>query len=322
MKHIRLKNTPLDISAICLGTDHYGGRIPEETAFRILDRFLDMGGNILDTANVYGKWLPAGDNASEKVIGRWLRSRRVADDQMYICTKGGHYDLADPHVSRITREDIRADLDESLLALGRSHVDIYWLHRDREEVPAGELLEWLEELVRKGLIRFYGASNFTEKRMDEASAYAREHGLAGFVGLQNRWSLAVTNPAPPSWDTLRSTDRSFYDWHVRTDTPLFPYTSSAHGYFSKLAAGSVPEAMQKEYGNEANRRILALLLEDSRETGISPFALAQSFLLSQPFPVIPLMTAREPGQLDAFETASDYRFPAERVSRYLSECFR
>ena len=321
MKRVILKNTNLEISNICLGTDHYGGKISEETAFRILDRFMNMGGNILDTANVYGKWLPAGENASEQVIGKWIKSRNVSDERMLVCTKGGHYDLGNPSVSRITEADIKADLEESLLSLHRDHVDIYWLHRDRVEVPAGELLEWLEKLVGEGKIRYYGASNFTRKRMDEAAAFAKAHGLTGFIGLQNRWSLASPNPGPASWDTLRSMDEEFYAWHVSTGTPLFPYTSSAHGYFAKAAAGNVPREMQEQYDNERNRRVLALLQEDAVETGLSPFVLAQAFLLSQPFQVIPLMTARVPEQLDDFALASNFALSPERVRQYLNPEF-
>ena len=317
MRHIPLPKTDLLLSPICLGTDHYGGRIPEDTAFKILDHFLDIGGNIIDTANVYGKWLPAGKNASEQVIGRWMRSRGISDDQMLIGTKGGHYDLGNPAVSRVTEKDIRTDLEESLCALGRDHIDIYWLHRDNEDTPIGELLEWLERLAREGKIRYYGASNFRSDRMDEAAAYAEAHGLTGFIGLQNRFSLAVPNPAAPSGDTLRSMDRDFFSWHIRTQTALFPYTSSAHGYFAKRDRGSVPENMKKEYENSSNDAIYSLLCRLSGEIGQSAFVLAQSFLLSLPFPVFPLMAAREPGQAADFTTIAETVIPDEYMNQLL-----
>ncbi|MBR3643525.1 MAG: aldo/keto reductase [Parasporobacterium sp.] len=317
MKKISIPKTGLTISAICLGTDHYGGKIPEETAFVILDRFLEMGGNILDTANIYGKWLPAGENASERVIGKWIRSRGISDQRMLVATKGGHYDLSDPGVSRVREDSIRADLDESLRALNRDHADIYYFHRDREEIPAGELLEWMERLVSEGKIRYYAASNFRSERMDEAAAYAKAHGLKGFIGLQNRFSLAVSNPAPAVWDTMRSMDRDFFAWHVRTQTPLFPYTSSAHGYFAKLVSGTVPEAMKKEYGNAQNDAIFRLLCRESEESGKNVFVLAQAFLQALPFPVVPLMTAAKPEQLDDFEDAADFDMPGEWTEKYL-----
>ena len=317
MRHITLPKTDLVISPVCLGTDHYGGKIPEETAFAVLDRFLDLGGNILDTANVYGRWLPAGENASEQTIGKWLRSRKISDERMMIGTKGGHYDLKNPTVSRVTEEDIRADLEESLRSLGRSHADIYWLHRDNEKVPAGELLEWLERLVKEGKIRYYGASNFRSERMDEAAQYAEEHGLTGFVGLQNRFSLAVPNPAPSGFDTLRSMDREFFAWHSCTKMPLFPYTSSAHGYFAKMAAGKVPEDMKREYGNSRNDAIWSLLCREAQESGRSVFILAQAFLLALPFPVFPLMTAREPEQTADFAAIDETVISKETVEKFL-----
>ncbi len=318
MKYVKLPKTDLTISNICLGTDHYGGRIPEDTAFTILDRFAAMGGNILDTANIYGKWLPAGDNASEKVIGKWIKSRGISDEKMLVATKGGHYDLQNPSVSRVTRKALRHDLEESLLALNRDHVDLYWYHRDRPGVPAGELLEWMEELVKEGKIRFYGASNFTSGRMDEAASYAAEHGLTGFVGLQNRWSLAAPNPAPPSADTMQSMDAAFYDWHVRTGMPLFPYTSSARGFFAKCAEGRVTEDLNRAYGNERNRKLFGLLSQHAKECGSTPYVLGQAFLLSQPFPVIPLMTARIPEHLQDFEAVSECVIPDEWMRQYLA----
>ena len=113
-------------------------------------------------------------------------------------------------------------------------------------------------------------------------------------------------------------DDEFYKWHVRTKTPLFSYTSSANGYFAKLSAGTVSEEMQKVYDNPRNQAAFELLSRHSRVCGLSPFVLAQAYLLSQPFPVIPLMTARIPEQLADFETISECVIPDEWMEQYLS----
>ncbi len=124
MKRITLNKTSLKVSPICLGTADFGDKVSQELAFKILDHFYDRGGNFIDTAAVYGRWLPSGENISEQMIGQWLRLKKTSSP-VIVATKGGHYKLNAPEISRITKKDITADIENSLRTLGLETIDLY-----------------------------------------------------------------------------------------------------------------------------------------------------------------------------------------------------
>ena len=109
MKYVQLNKTDLNVSRICLGTAGFGDKLGQEKSFEILDAFVRAGGNFIDTANVYCKWLDGHGNCSEQIIGKWLKDRG-AEGKVIVATKGAHYSFEDPGRSRVNREDIRADL--------------------------------------------------------------------------------------------------------------------------------------------------------------------------------------------------------------------
>lgn len=310
MKIDILGKTGLKVSNICFGAGNFGDTIPEDLAFELMDAYAAAGGNFLDTANIYGKWLPAGENVSEQIVGRWLKSRGMKQ-RMVVATKGGHYDLNQKNICRVTREEIKKDLNESRLALGLDCIDLYWLHRDNEAVPAGELLEWMEELVKRGDIRYYGASNFRLERMQEADVYAKEHGLQGFCAVSNRWSLAKENPetAAGKDPTMAEMDEAFFDWHCKSGTPSIPYSSTAHGFFAKYEKNQLSDRLNAKYRNPENLETARILKEISAESGLSLFELSLSWLLSQPFQVIPVTTASSASQIQAYRKAGDFVIP-------------
>ena len=149
MKYIQLNNTDLNISPICLGTAGFGDKSDLEKSFEILNAFVWAGGNFIDTANVYCKWLKGHGNCSEQIIGKWLKESGM-QGKVIVATKGAHYSFEDPGRSRVNKEDIRMDLDESCRTLGKDEMDFYWLHRDDPEKPAEEIVDILEELKKEG----------------------------------------------------------------------------------------------------------------------------------------------------------------------------
>ena len=159
-------------SRILLGTAYFGDTISEETAFEIMDLFYEMGGRQIDTARLYA------EGRAEEVVGRWLKSR--AHDDMFISSKGGYYDFDAGETPRLDEASVRADLDASLTALGVETLDYYWLHRDDESRPVGEIMTYMNRFFKEGKIRRFGASNWTAKRIEEANFWARNHGLHGF----------------------------------------------------------------------------------------------------------------------------------------------
>lgn len=122
IKRITINKTTLQVSPVCLGADKFGTSTSPELSFQILDAYMDHGGNFLDTAAVYGRWMPAGENVSEQIIGQWLKSRK-AGSSMIVDTKGGHYDLKNPGISRVFRPCITVrTTTESIRSLRRKRV--------------------------------------------------------------------------------------------------------------------------------------------------------------------------------------------------------
>ena len=294
----KLEGTDLAVSALCFGTCPVALTLEENELFRLLDRFAAEGGNFLDTANVYGKWAPWHTNLCEQRVGRWLRTHKNA----VVATKGCHYDLDDPaHPSRVNEQALRQDLEESLRTLGVETIDLYWLHRDDPAKPIGEILEMCEAQRRAGKLRWYGASNFTAARLEQARQYAAAHGLSGFAAVSNQWSLAETTPQrnnnpDPTVVLMGPAEAAF---HTRTGTPCIPYQATARGWFAKTAAGQpVAPEVARAFDTPANRAVLARLQRQAAETGHSVQALALAGLAKQPFPVFPVTAAGSDAQLE------------------------
>ncbi|MBQ8611538.1 MAG: aldo/keto reductase [Oscillospiraceae bacterium] len=297
-----IPGTDLSVSALCFGTCPVSLTLEDSALFPLLDRFADAGGNFLDTANVYGKWSPWFDNLSEQRIGRWLATR--ADRAgIVIATKGAHYDIRDPErTPRVTKQDVEADIDESLRTLGLDCIPFYWLHRDDPARPIEEVVDICEQLRRAGKLRWYGASNFTAARLEAARQYAAAAGIPGFSAVSNQWSLAeVTdlahnnNPDP----TLVLMGPEEYAFHAASGTACIPYQATARGWFAKAAAGTpIDPGVTRAFDTPANRATLAKLVEKAAATGHSVQALALSELAAQPFPVIPVSSASNDAQMD------------------------
>ena len=154
MQTFSLPNTDLAPSVLCLGGVPLGSALDERQSFAVLDAFVAHGGTFLDTAKVYADWLPGERSVSEKTLGRWLQQRKQRD-RLVIATKGAHPELATMHKPRMTRQEIVADLEQSLRNLQTDVIDLYWLHRDDPQTPVAAILDTLEEQVRAGKIRAY-----------------------------------------------------------------------------------------------------------------------------------------------------------------------
>ncbi len=306
MKVQVLKRTDLKVSEICMGTGNFGEKLQEKEARYLLDTFVDAGGNFIDTANVYCRWIAGNGNTSEQIIGRWLHDRGKSSD-VIIATKGGHYDFKAPSVSRVRKEEIRKDLEESLLTLGLDTIPLYYLHRDDRTIPIDEILGWMEEFVAHGLIRYYAASNFTKERMMQAELYRIQNNWQGFCALSNQWSYAKRNlqdqtDLDPTLVIMQNEDIT---WFSHTGLSLIPYTSTAQGFFEKLDQNMLSETMKRAYLNEENLKKYEILKQERLHTGISLYQLSIKKLLEQPFQVIPLGSFRNAEQLKEFIAVAD-----------------
>ena len=318
MRYRQIQGTDLKPATICMGGLPFitGG---PPNPFSLLDAYTELGGNFIDTANVYGKWLPDKINSSEFTIGRWMKERRNRSTTI-IATKGGHPDLATMQISRLSRPEVAADLEESLKALQTDWIDLYWLHRDDETLPVAEILGYLNEFAAEGKIRYFGCSNWKPNRIREALNYAKSHQLKGFVGNQAMWSLASVSPNGLTDPTLVPMDEITFHLHIETGLAAVPYSSQANGYFNKLAApGTVlNESLRRTYDNPVNRGRLERIKALCGELSLSTTQIVLGYLLSQPFTTIPVVGCHTVEQLRDSMSAENVVFD-ESTMRYLRD---
>lgn len=186
MEYRTLGRSGCAVSSLCLGTMTFGDESDEKVSHAQLDRFVEVGGTFVDTADVYS----AGE--SERIIGRWLASRPAdVTDAVVLATKGRFPMAADPNGAGLSARHLTRALDASLTRLGVDAVDLYQAHAWDPITPLEETLRTLDGFVRAGKIRYYGFSNFTGWQLTKAVSLSRALGLVGPVSLQPQYNLLV-----------------------------------------------------------------------------------------------------------------------------------
>lgn len=290
MKHITLPHTDLTVSRVALGSSMIGSRVGRDDSFALLDAFVEAGGTYIDTAHVYANWAPGPRSVSEKTIGAWLKATG-ARDRLVIATKGGHPEPGQSHVSRLSPAEIVGDLDESLDFLGVDCVDLYWLHRDDLNRPAGEMLEVLNEQAKLGKIRYFGCSNWRPKRIREAHDYAAAHQLQPFVASQILWNLAVPNPGVVVWDHADMDDEA-EAFYATAGMSVHAFTSQARGFFTKATAGgldSLNPQLRHDFENPVTLARLERAQLVARDLGTTVTAVVLASIASRPFVGVPIL---------------------------------
>jgi aryl-alcohol dehydrogenase-like predicted oxidoreductase len=183
VEYRKLGNSGLSVSTLILGTMGFGTETPEEEAFAILDTFLDAGGNMIDTADVYG------GGASEQLIGRWRASRPDKTSRLVIATKARFGTGPNVNDAGTSRPHLHRALNTSLRRLGVEAIDLYQMHGWDPLTPVEETLSFLDAAVRAGKIHYVGLSNFTGWQLQLVLSTARAMGLQVPITLQEQYSL-------------------------------------------------------------------------------------------------------------------------------------
>lgn len=267
----------------------------------LLDAFWEKGGNIFDTAFVYG----AG--YTEKLFGEWHKNRGTRE-QAVLIGKGAHSPLCYPDV-------IAKQLTQSLDRLQTDYVDVYFMHRDNLEVPVGEFVDAMDAEVKAGRIRGpFGGSNWTKERFDEAIAYAERTGKTKPMALSNNFALAEM--LVPIWDgCITSSTPDFKQWLIDRQVANFSWSSQARGFFTDRAGRDKRdnEELVRVWYNDQNFGRRDRAIELATKLGKSPIHVALAYVLAQPFPSIPLIGPRTLAELDDSLQAFDIKLTPDQV---------
>jgi aryl-alcohol dehydrogenase-like predicted oxidoreductase len=286
---ITIPHTDLSLSRIALGTGNAGLTYEGSSMDSLFGLYLDLGGNVLDTARVYSDWVPPEKGRSERAIGDWLR-RGKKRDKVVLVTKGGHPALDKMHVSRMGQRDMEYDINLSLKAFGVDCIDIYFYHRDDISQPAGELLERMEGFRKEGKIRWYGCSNWTLARIAEADTYAKAHGLRGFIANQVLFNYGSKYMKPGADDTMVTIDGAMMEYHRKNaDKVVMSYSSVCNGFFHRIAAGEDEKVKTSPYYTQKNLELAAKLKNLRQKYNASVTQILTGFFTVQDFDVISLI---------------------------------
>ncbi|MGV2064654.1 MULTISPECIES: aldo/keto reductase [Agrobacterium] len=267
-----------------------------------LDAFYEAGGNLFDTAYVYG----AG--RTETIFGDWHTSRNVPREEIVLIGKGAHSPLCYPDM-------IAKQLDQSLARLKTDYVDAYFMHRDNLDVPVGEFVDAMDAEVRRGRIRgIFGGSNWTRERMDEAAAYAAKNGKQAPAALSNNFSLAEM--LDPIWaGCVAASDDEWKAWLQSRQIPNFAWSSQGRGFFTDRAGRDKhnDEEIVRVWYSDRNFVRRDRAIELAEKLGRHPIHIALAYVIAQPFPVIPLIGPRTIAELEDSLSALDIALTAEQV---------
>lgn len=317
MKYMDVKTVDgvIKMSKIAKGADYFGVTIPEKRAWALMDRYLELGGNTIDTARIYGR-KNADDtiSRSEPIVGRWMAARGNRD-KIILVTKGGHPDRNNMTKSRISKAIIDYELETSLSELGVDYVDIYFLHRDNPDMPVGEIVDMMDEHVKAGKIRALGVSNWTVARINEANAYAKAHGKTPFTISQIQWGIAHSTSELWNDPTLLCMNDTEYQGYLENHIPVMGFASQGGGFFSKvLEGGTLQEKFIARYDNPVNRHRLAAVKSMCEKTGKSAAAVGMAFMTSNPVASSALVGCSTLEQLEDTMSECDFTLTAEECA--------
>lgn len=314
MDYRYLGRTGLKVSELCLGAMTFGREheATEAESHEMLDRFVAAGGNFADTANVYSQ------GVSEEILGRWLEKQ--ARNSLVIATKV-RFPMGDgPNDAGLSRKHILASVEASLRRLKTDYIDLYQVHCWDQQTPLEETLSTLDELVRRGWVRYLGASNFSGWQLQKALDLTKQHGWEPLVSLQPQYNLLC-----------RSTEWELIPISLNEGLGVIPWSPLRGGWLSGKfrrgmdAPGEGTRIKRAEeqgwseswsaYNNEPTWKIIDALFEVASEVDKKPAQVAINWLLQRPGVTAPIIGARTGEQLESNLGATGWSLSAEQVNK-------
>jgi aryl-alcohol dehydrogenase-like predicted oxidoreductase len=291
MNKRELGHSGLKIAPFALGCNVFGWTVDEPTAFTLLDAFSASGGNCIDTADSYSRWVPNNKGGeSETIIGKWLK-RNGNRDKVIVATKVGS--PMGHGQGGLSKEHIIKSAGDSLKRLQTDRIDLYQSHFDDDETPLEETLEAYAELVRQGKVRAIGASNYSPERLAEASDISRQRKYPEYQSLQTLYNLYER----------REYETTFEPFCMKRGMGVLTYYSLARGFLSgkyrseKDLSKSPRGMMIGRFLDDRGFRILKALDGIARQCDATPAAVALSWVMARPSVTAAIASATSVEQL-------------------------
>ncbi len=330
MNKVELGKTATFVSQVSLGCMLMGSVIDRENSCAALDRFTELGGDFLDTANCYAWWIGKGEfvgDESETVLGKWMKERGNRD-KIFLATKVGarlrnpqairdadgnvYWDRVDADREFLSPQVIRRAIEDSLRRLQTDHIDLYYAHIDDRLTPLEETLATFDALIKEGKVRFIGCSNFRTWRLERAQQISAAHGWSSFVAIQQQYSY------------LRPKTGADFGISINVDDELLDYLKSNEQVtllpYSPLLKGIYDDQGKREayynwhlFNNDDARARLSVLSEMAKELNISNSQLVLAWLLHHQPRTIPILGFSNLGQLDHNLKALDVHLCEEQM---------
>ena len=309
-----MQQRPLGRSGLATAPLVFGGNVFGWTAdaamsFRLLDAFVDSGFNLIDTADVYSRWVPGHTGGeSETLIGRWLAANPGKRDKVLIATKCG---MDMPDGKGLSRAHIVKSVDASLKRLNTDRIDLFQSHQDDKDTPQEETLAAYGELIKVGKLRSIGASNFEAPRLAEAAKIAKEKGLPAYVSLQPHYNLVERGLF----------EGPLEDECLKEGLGVIPYWSLASGfltgkYRSEADLGKSVRGPRgvKKYLNEKGFAVLKAVDDAAKKHNTSNTTVALAWLLQRKPITAPIVSATNLNQLKDLLAAPALKLDADSVA--------
>jgi len=310
MQYRKLGRCGLKVSPICLGGNVFGWTAEQSASEAVLDTFVEGGGNFVDTADIYSRWIPGHiGGESETVIGKWLSARKNRQ-AVVIATKVAGGMGTGPNDSGLTRLHILNAVDDSLRRLQTDYIDLYQTHFDDPDTPLEETLGALDHLITAGKVRYIGASNYSAWRLTKALWTSDKNQLAHFESLQPNYNLV---------------DREGYEKDIEPvvldqGLGVIPYFSLAAGFLTGKYQRNAPlphtpraEGVQKKYMNDRGFKALDQVQSTAKDRGVNPAQVALSWLMARPGITAPIASATSAEQAKDLIAAAELRLTAEEI---------
>ena len=309
METVALGNTGEQVSALCLGTMYFGTNTDEETSRHLLDRYIDGGGTFLDTANTYSRWVKGFNGGeSESLLGRWMKERKNRSE-LFIASKVGFPNPPDDLEAGLSAEQIVRGCEGSLKRMGIETIDLYYAHNDDRRHSMDERLEAFNRLVKAGKVRYIGASNTMDWRLEEARWISKTNGHPEFCAVQQRYTY-VRPQAGAVYDPHCVVNDELLDYARNRGITIVAYSPLAKGAYTREDKRFPPEY----HGSDTETR-LSVLRDVSKEAGATLNQTVLAWMIrSQPV-VIPITAASTIDQLTENLGALSIELSADQLTR-------